>query len=139
MSRSDKTKGLRKRRLSRPCEAALQSAEALIGPDTADNRDGIAPTDTGAEPDPIREGQESKTILYSDDGTERFNYKSLPADVANAAHKIASDIRKAEDNCYNRIGDYLTAIRQKLEYGHWTAWLRLEVGYLPQNAQNYMG
>ena len=137
MSRSDERKRPQIHRLSR--KAALQGAEALIGPDAAVNCDRIVPTDTGTEPDPTHEGQESKTILYSDNGTEWFNYKSLPSDLANEARKVASEIRKAEGNCYNRIGDYLTAIRQNLEYGHWADWLRLEVGISPQNAQNYMG
>jgi hypothetical protein len=117
----------------------LQRAEPLIGPDAAVNCDRTVPTDTGTEPDPTHGGQESKTILYFDDGTEWFNYKSPPSDVANEAGKIAGEIRKAADNCYYHIGDYLTAAHQKLEYGYWTAWLRLEVGISPQNAQNYMG
>ena len=60
--------------------------------------------------------------------------------MADVARKVAAEIRKAEDNYYYRVGDYLTAIHQKLRVpGYWTAWLRLEVGISPQNAQNYTG
>ena len=107
-------------RLSLSEKSALLGAEALIGPDAADNRDLTAPTldcdepDTGTEPDPTHDGQESKTILYFDDGTERFNYESLPSNVADVARKVATEIRKAEDNYYYRVGEYLTPIHQKL-------------------------
>jgi hypothetical protein len=115
MSHTDKTKRQRMRR-SPSDKSALLSADALIGPDAA------------------REAQKSKTILYFDDGTEWFNYESLPSNVADEARKVAAEVRKAEGNYYYRVGDYLTAIHQKLEYGCWTAWLRLEVGISPQNA-----
>jgi hypothetical protein len=143
MSRSAKTKRPRTR-LSPSDKSALLRADALIGPDAADNRNLTASTlerdepDTGTEPDPTHESQESKTVLYFDDGTEWFNYESLPSNVADEARKVAAEIRKAEDNYYYRVGDYLTAIHQKLEYGYWTAWLKLEAGISPQNAQNYM-
>ena len=119
MSRSDKTKRPRMR-LSPSDKSALQSADALIGPDAA------------------REAQKSKTVLLFGDEVKGFNYESLPSDVANEARKIASELRKAADNYHYRAGQQLTAIRPKFEHGQWEVWVGLEVGFSPQVSRNYM-
>ena len=113
MSRSDKTKRPRMR-LSSSDKSALQSADALIGPDAA------------------REAQKSKTVLLFGDEVKGFNYGSLPSDVANEARIIASELRKAADNYHYRVGQQLTAIRPKFEHGQWEVWVVLEVGFSPQ-------
>ncbi len=80
----------------------------------------------------------SKTLLHFGDKVKGFNYGSLPPSVANEAREAAAKIRKAGDNYQYCAGEYLAAIRSKLEHGHWLAWLELELGFSDQVARNYM-
>jgi hypothetical protein len=137
MSRSDKTKRPRMR-LSLSDKSALQGAKALIGPDTADQRDRSAsPATDGDQPEESAEPK-SKTLLHFGDKVKGFNYESLPRSVANEAREAAAKIRKAGDIFQYCAGEFLTAIHAKLEHGHWLAWLQLELGFSDQVARNYM-
>jgi hypothetical protein len=67
-----------------------------------------------------------------------FNYGQLDPDAACTAREAATAIQNELRRSISTIGQYLRAVKDKLNHGQWLEWLDRAVGIKPRSAQNYM-
>ena len=67
-----------------------------------------------------------------------YNYATLPRDVAKSAKLAAIRIKSTLNENLIEIGSDLRAMKKKLPYGQFGAWIRAEFGMTERTAQRYM-
>lgn len=68
-----------------------------------------------------------------------FDYSGLPADIADEARATAKRVRERMNRAIVEVGQELRTIKEKLEHGQFTAWIRAEFGGMSERtAQRYM-
>jgi hypothetical protein len=69
---------------------------------------------------------------------EAFNYKTLPADVADCLRQHADKIRQTAITAIIEIGNDLIEARQHLEHGQFIEWVETACDLTYRSAANYM-
>lgn len=84
---------------------------------------------------------DDRECLIADDGGPAFDYAEWPADVADEARRIAKSIAQEQRRVVAqviRFGLDLLALKERLEHGQFTKWLRVYFERDPRIAQHWM-
>jgi hypothetical protein len=67
-----------------------------------------------------------------------FDYTVLPADTADTLRQSATAIRTIQRSAFADVASHLTAAKELLEHGAFSAWVKAELGMTLRSAERYM-
>lgn len=87
--------------------------------------------------------EDDAPLIVIDDPTVNlhYNYELLPPDVRNDAMAAAVTIRRKDAQATGlawEIGGILNSFKDRIPYGQWAEWTRIEFGYAPRTVQKLM-